>query len=404
MRGEHVRTVQCALHQKGFSPGDIDGVYGGDTEAAVTNFQLAFSLTVDGEVGPETAKRLEVGWPIDTSLAATLCSGNPTHGAEQDDQDFQDDDDLRGVPNDIEMAPDTASITIEASGRDYWAEHKGQRFFVGTKVPYGSYWGLYQKGSDLSKLGGGRYNPGEAFSAIGNWAHVLHPTILGESSGYFGRLNTYDRARFTFGCFQMAAHTAGDNLILLFREMLKLPEAMRYFPDLALVDGLVHKRLPDGSTETLENEVYSQKYKETQLPDFMEYLNPTLDDVEQAEAMSAARLMLWTAEHRSMRDLQVAMARDTITKKIGYAKSQGLDIMSLPIPLAVWCMDLRHQGRARVSEIKKALSKSNKYESLKWCGRSQNHKSRVNTVDSAIQKLIDDYPSWSSKKLGELVE
>lgn len=404
IQGDVVLTLQCALERAGYSVGGLDGVFGGKTEAAVTNLQLAYGLTTDGQVGPETAKALEIGWPIDESLKAILCQGIGEIQSVEDDS-IDSADELRGTPEDESanaVLSTAADLTIQASGRDYWAAHGTSKFFIGTKVKYGSYWGLYQKIQDLPKLGGGVFDPDEAESAIGSWAHVLHPTILGESSGYFGRLNTYDRARFTFGCFQMAAHTAGDNLILLFRELIKLPNAARYFPDLELSGGRVHRRV-NGALVSLEREEYSQKHKETQLPDFMAYLNPTLSDVEDDEALAAARLMLWTTEDRSARLLQVELAKATIIKKIGFADAKGLDIMNLPLPLAIWCMDLRHQGRAKISTILTALAKPNPYEALKWAGSSHNHKSRVETVDKAIKTLLADKPAWSQMTLSQVV-
>ena len=45
----------------------------------------------------------------------------------------------------------------------------------------------------------GRYDPADFVGRHKGWAHFIQPTITGESSGYFGRLNSYDRAAFTFG-------------------------------------------------------------------------------------------------------------------------------------------------------------------------------------------------------------
>jgi hypothetical protein len=58
MAGKTVRAIQRALKKAGFSPGEIDGVYGPHTQAAVFAFQAAKRLTPDGEVGPQTAKAL----------------------------------------------------------------------------------------------------------------------------------------------------------------------------------------------------------------------------------------------------------------------------------------------------------------------------------------------------------
>ena len=58
MSGADVLAVQTALMQKGFSPGEIDGVYGPKTEAAVRAFQSVSGLVVDGIVGPRTWAKL----------------------------------------------------------------------------------------------------------------------------------------------------------------------------------------------------------------------------------------------------------------------------------------------------------------------------------------------------------
>ncbi|MCP4576593.1 MAG: LysM peptidoglycan-binding domain-containing protein [Deltaproteobacteria bacterium] len=64
MRGEDVLSVQRKLASLGIDPGDIDGIYGENSETAVAAFQLKEGLNVDGEVGLDTAKALGLGWPI----------------------------------------------------------------------------------------------------------------------------------------------------------------------------------------------------------------------------------------------------------------------------------------------------------------------------------------------------
>lgn len=58
MKGEAVKEVQRALKAHEISPGKIDGVYGPQTAAAVTAFQLEQGLNPDGEVGPITMQAL----------------------------------------------------------------------------------------------------------------------------------------------------------------------------------------------------------------------------------------------------------------------------------------------------------------------------------------------------------
>lgn len=57
-RGEAVRKVQRLLQNGGYLSGEIDGVYGGQTEAAVCAFQKEQGLTVTGAVDPQTENRL----------------------------------------------------------------------------------------------------------------------------------------------------------------------------------------------------------------------------------------------------------------------------------------------------------------------------------------------------------
>jgi peptidoglycan hydrolase-like protein with peptidoglycan-binding domain len=49
-----VRGVQRRLKQLGFDPGEIDGRFGAQTEAAVKQLQEKYELDVDGVVGPKT--------------------------------------------------------------------------------------------------------------------------------------------------------------------------------------------------------------------------------------------------------------------------------------------------------------------------------------------------------------
>lgn len=88
------------------------------------------------------------------------------------------------------------------------------------------------------------YYPDNYRDSYGFWADFIYPTALCESQGYFQRINTYDRARFTFGFFQHAVHEPNDNFVLLLRKLLSLPAAQTYFPDLIL--SLVRTRIPSG--------------------------------------------------------------------------------------------------------------------------------------------------------------
>jgi peptidoglycan hydrolase-like protein with peptidoglycan-binding domain len=57
-RGSDVTRLQEALSTRGFDPRGVDGAFGKNTRAAVMAFQRAQGITVDGVVGPDTARRL----------------------------------------------------------------------------------------------------------------------------------------------------------------------------------------------------------------------------------------------------------------------------------------------------------------------------------------------------------
>lgn len=58
MNTRDVEAIQQALHDKGFDPGPVDGIWGRKTIAAVKEFQRAEGLEVDGIYGPMTSSRL----------------------------------------------------------------------------------------------------------------------------------------------------------------------------------------------------------------------------------------------------------------------------------------------------------------------------------------------------------
>ena len=60
-KGSDVKAVQSRLLDIGFSPGDIDGIFGRRTEIAVINFQKSRKLLADGIVGPKTLEVLFKG-------------------------------------------------------------------------------------------------------------------------------------------------------------------------------------------------------------------------------------------------------------------------------------------------------------------------------------------------------
>ena len=53
-KGNAVYVLQAALYLINYDPNGFDGVFGNGSKLAVTNFQKAKSLSVDGVVGKNT--------------------------------------------------------------------------------------------------------------------------------------------------------------------------------------------------------------------------------------------------------------------------------------------------------------------------------------------------------------
>lgn len=60
-RGEEVKQIQTVLKDRQLYTGNIDGIYGAQTEQAVIKFQKQMGLTADGIAGPKTLSALGLG-------------------------------------------------------------------------------------------------------------------------------------------------------------------------------------------------------------------------------------------------------------------------------------------------------------------------------------------------------
>lgn len=67
--GPDVKQLQEQLQARGFSPGNIDGTFGGGTEAALIAFQKSEGLLADGVAGPKTLIKLGLAVPADATTA-----------------------------------------------------------------------------------------------------------------------------------------------------------------------------------------------------------------------------------------------------------------------------------------------------------------------------------------------
>lgn len=69
-RGEEVRQIQTKLKSLGYYTGKVDGIYGNLTRNAVTAFQRAKKLKVDGIAGPQTLKALGIGGTVPSASSS----------------------------------------------------------------------------------------------------------------------------------------------------------------------------------------------------------------------------------------------------------------------------------------------------------------------------------------------
>jgi hypothetical protein len=254
----------------------------------------------------------------------------------------------------------------------YFGKIDGTRFFIGKRVPYNGGKGLTNtKGTPAQK-----YNRVEFRDQYGFWADFVHPTAMCEGALYH-TLNTYDSARFTFAFLQYAAHTQNGDFVQFLRALLKLPLASEYFPDLVLKNNRVC-RVTDHGTVPLESD--------TSTAALQNYLNPTLQQIEDTEVIQAAKFVHWAQNDAAHRQTQVDIGVALFKQKMaGYASQYGLDGVDDTICQVV--ADIRHQGRAKSPVIVAALHSSKPLESLLAIGESNYHE-RLVTLRQEIKKLV----------------
>ncbi len=285
-------------------------------------------------------------------------------------------------------------IRPQTSGEktDYFARlDGGPEYYVARSVSYLTYRGLHQPGKMQS---GPRYRTSDFKPQYETVAGVLGVISAGESSGFFNRLNSYDRAAFTFGFFQLAAHTPNDNLILFFRRLAAENSAFQdLFPELKVVDGVLH-RLIGGHGVSLERPSPRPGHpSEMNLRDFMSYLNPEASKVDDQELSVAARLVHLADSDPGFNSLQVNVAAGITMRKMRdrYAQWYSLDGMSDLVCTAI--ADIHHQGRGTKTEVRSALASSStvsgKVAALCLIGESK-YASRCATLKKALKDAEKD--------------
>lgn len=255
----------------------------------------------------------------------------------------------------------TVSFSLE-QGDKYFGRIDGTRFFIGRRVAYEGGKGLM----NVSGASSQKYDRTEFRPVHGFWADFLHPTAMAEGALYH-TLNTYDRAHFTFSFLQYAAHVPDGDFVVYLREILKLPLAREYFPDLILENGRVCRITDDGMVPLESN-------ASTAL--LLDYLNPSLKEVEDTEVIQAAKFIHWAQNDPLNRQAQIEVGVTHFKSKMSqYAKQYGLDGVDDAVCLMV--ADIRHQGRAKSVAIFSALKSQNPLNALLSIGEPKYHERLV---------------------------
>jgi len=326
------------------------GYYGSKTKRAIKNFQSDRGLPVTGETDAATLLHL------DEALMALE----------------------RRAPEPVILQ--SARVSVSSEGSSWFAAlDLGSRFYVGRRVAYQGSFGL----SNIYERNGPVYRPEDYEPELGHWAWMLCPTALAESLGFFNCLNTYDQARFTFGFYQMAAHTPDSNFVVLLRRLLELESASYYFPDLRVDNGRI-VRVADQGREALETSESTEA--------LMDYLNPSSSEVEEIEVIQSAKFIHWTTNDPACLRVQVSVAAQKLKNGMqSYAQRYGLNGMLDSICLMV--ADIRHQGRAKSSQIIAALDTGGDEQralaQLLEIG-AHAYPERIETLKTQIRKLMRD--------------
>lgn len=256
------------------------------------------------------------------------------------------------------------------------------KFLIGKETTYQGNSGLF----NVNTTPGLVYRSEDYVGEYGFWADFILPTAICESKGSFFCLNTYDRAKFTFSFMQYAAHVPKGDFVVFLRKLLALPNAVEYFPKLQLKDGLIHYRNNNGSLSLLE----PASDAEPENTALMRYLNPSLDEVEKQELISAARFVHWAINDPAHRRIQVEVAIAHFKTNLAeYALQYNLNGVSDLICLVI--CDIRHQGRAKSSHIINALNTNgNEQKALQnLLSLGQIHyPQRIQTLKSNIQTMV----------------
>ncbi|HWU65311.1 MAG TPA: hypothetical protein VN112_25090 [Ensifer sp.] len=275
------------------------------------------------------------------------------------------------------------------------APDQGQKFPVGQRVRYKSrksgvdHFGLSNDGGFFGNSYARQflYKAADFKAQYAFMAEFIEPTAQCEGQSFIS-LNTYDRARFTFGFGQFAAHLPNEDFIRWFKDMLGLAEAKDYFPDLSVSGDKIVRHGSSGDTILADA---------ASTAGLQAYLNPSLVEVEDSEVLAAARFIHWTVNHRNARELQVRHMVETALRRLrDVDRAANLDGRTADLCCIVF--DIRHQGRGGNSDIKEALRQADAFEALLTIGKVSEPE-RVINLRKALTPKREAFKAfrWSSK-------
>lgn len=266
--------------------------------------------------------------------------------------------DIHDTPGPVENG---TGFALRREDRQWFARAGGgAEFYVGRETSNGDYIGLFQRASEYY---GPTFRAEDHEDRIDHWANLLELTGWGESENHFNVINTYDSAKFTFGFYQMAAHTPNDNLILFFHRLADLPAFSDYFPELTIHAGRLHRIDEDGGMTDLEQVMATGPNGRKQLQLFMNYLNALRREHDMQEVLQSARMIHWSNTSPQMRQAQVDFANETHQRKM--LKYHGwYDLDGVGDIICGLIADIHHQGRASKTRVREALAAPDPVESL----------------------------------------
>lgn len=229
----------------------------------------------------------------------------------------------------------------------------------------------------------------EDFKTPAHWAELIAPSVECESKNAFEALNTYDRANFSFGIIQFAAHTRNDNFHRFLRMALqRSPDAgARYLPQFRIHKNKVDLDLDD----PIQGWIKLTDAKDPENKRLRRVLKPVETEINLIEVLFAARMIHWIRNDEELRklmvELAIARAQDNM-KRIGAAlDGRGIAICAL-------IFDIILQGRGAWTKkvpttpnqkIRAALATNDPFAALQAI--RSNAKYEIDRVKKASKKI-----------------